>query len=65
MPKQAVKSVRKSHLSAAKRSTIARSAARAAWKFIHSKPYQQIVNSNRTDAQKRKAIEALKERRAD
>jgi hypothetical protein len=55
---------RVSHISAAKRSTIAKRAAASAWKFMHSKPYQAIVNSNRTDAAKRKAIEALKARRA-
>ena len=40
-----------------------RSAAANAWSFMKSKPYQRIKNSNRTDAQKRTAIEALKERR--
>jgi hypothetical protein len=64
MPKT-VKTVRKSTLSAAQRSKIARSAAKSAWQFMHSKPYQAIVNSSRTDAAKRKAIDALKERRAN
>jgi hypothetical protein len=31
---------------------------------MRSKPYQAIVNSNRTAAAKRSAIEALKARRA-
>jgi hypothetical protein len=51
-------------LSAAKRSSIARRAAQSAWNFMRSKPYQAIVNSNRTAAAKRSAIEALKARRA-
>lgn len=59
MPKTA-----KKHTPNAKLSKIARKAANAAWRFMHSKPYQAIKNSNRTDAQKRKAIEALKARRA-
>lgn len=53
-----------STLSHAKRSKIARSAANSAWEFMHSKAYQSIKNSSRTDAAKRKAIEALKARRA-
>jgi hypothetical protein len=65
MSKSAKKSVRKvTSISSARRSKIARSAANSAWRFMHSKPYQAIKNSSRTDAAKRKAIEALKARRA-
>ena len=52
------------HLSHAQRSAVSRQAGFAAQKFMHSKAYQAIKNSNRTYAAKRKAIEALKERRA-
>ena len=62
MSKSSAKSSRL--MSKAQRKVAARKAARAAWTFMHSKPYQSIKNSNRTDAAKRKAIEALKARRA-
>lgn len=55
---------RVSSISSASRSRIARKAANNAWTFMHSKAYQAIKNSSRTDAAKRKAIEALKARRA-
>jgi hypothetical protein len=44
----------------AQRSQASRIAARDAWSFMNSKPYQAIKNSNRTHAQKRAAIEKLK-----
>jgi hypothetical protein len=43
---------------------IAKSAAANAWSFMKSRAYQAIKSSNRTDAQKRTAIEALKAKRA-
>jgi hypothetical protein len=64
MSAPAKKSRKVTSISSAKRSKIARSAANAAWKFMHSPAYQRIRNSNATPAQKRKQIEALKERRA-
>jgi hypothetical protein len=45
------------------RSKIAKSAAASAWSFMKSRAYLAIKNSNRTDAAKRTAIEALKARR--
>lgn len=55
---------RVSSISSAKRSQIARKAAANAWRFMHSKAYVAIKNSSRTESGKRKAIEALKARRA-
>jgi len=60
MSKSAKKS---STLSHAQLSKIARRAANSAWAFMRSKPYVAIKNSNRTPAQKRTAIEALKAKR--
>ena len=51
-------------ISKSRRSSIARAAAKSAWQFMNSRAYQAIKNSSRTDAAKRKAIEALKARRA-
>ena len=62
MSKSAKKSVHT--MSEKDRSNAARKAAANAWKFMHSKAYQSIRNSNRTPKQKRAAIEALKARRA-
>jgi hypothetical protein len=61
---KASKSTKKSTLSKAQRSNIARKAAAGAWKFMRSVAYQRIINSSKTEAQQRKAIEALKAARA-
>jgi hypothetical protein len=64
MSKTAKTTKRVSHLSKAAKSAIARKAANSAWRFMHSPAYRRIADSNKTDAQKRKLIDALKAARA-